>query len=323
MGLLHMKHVQHSSWTPLACPSWRDIPLDEYLVTLNGICGRFHVQPRGETNYLSGDVAFRYLSRFETASISHDAQAIRRDANMIRQDPGEHLFLIIQDYGTCTIQQGSNAAKLVPGSMYLADSLVPSEFIYHGSRSRQFSIHLPREEAVLRFSTACTGGVVIDPFDPLHQAMQCVLMKLINEQGRAATALGETFMGLLGSYFLSIQLQQSPAERHNDAFLDHVLSEIGRLAHDPCFDVDELAARLGISRRSLQRHLQRIGETASGLILNCRLERAHARLAQGEAATTRGGISAIAYASGFNDLSYFYRAFGKRYGKPPGRLGAC
>ena len=205
--------------------------------------------------------------------------------------------------------------------MYLADSLIPSEFIYHGSCSRQFSIHLPRNEAVLRFSPVCTGGVVIDPLDPLHQAMQCVLKKLVNEQGRAASALGETFMGLLGSYFLSIQLQRSPAERHNDAFLDHVLSEIGRLANDPCFDVDELAARLNISRRSLQRHLQRIGETASRLILNCRLERAHARLAQGEAATTRGGISAIAYASGFNDLSYFYRAFGKRYGKPPGRLG--
>jgi AraC-like DNA-binding protein len=55
-----------------------------------------------------------------------------------------------------------------------------------------------------------------------------------------------------------------------------------------------------------------VGETPSDLLRRARLERAAALLGTGT-----GTVADVAYAAGFQSISYFTRAFQQQYGKTP------
>jgi AraC-like DNA-binding protein len=76
-----------------------------------------------------------------------------------------------------------------------------------------------------------------------------------------------------------------------------------------------LAARHGVSPRYVQALLESDGTTFSQFLLGERLARAHRLLS--DPLQIGHSISAIAYAAGFGDLSYFNRAFRRRYGATP------
>jgi AraC-like DNA-binding protein len=58
-------------------------------------------------------------------------------------------------------------------------------------------------------------------------------------------------------------------------------------------------------------------------LLNRRLELAHARLSARKGEQAAEGVTAVAFDCGFNDLSYFYREFRKKYGTTPGAVARC
>ena len=128
--------------------------------------------------------------------------------------------------------------------------------------------------------------------------------------------LGEAFLGLLGAYFHCLESQASTVERTANAVLSRALALIAR---DPDFGLAALAERLNVSGRTLRRHFRAIGETASRRFLTARLQIARARLIDARAASGAAHVGTLAFESGFNDLSYFYRAFRTKYGVPPGR----
>jgi AraC-like DNA-binding protein len=72
----------------------------------------------------------------------------------------------------------------------------------------------------------------------------------------------------------------------------------------------------------LQRHFRPLGETPGHRLLNRRLELAHARLTARREQPSEG-VTAVAFDCGFNDLSYFYREFRKKYGATPGAVARC
>jgi AraC-like DNA-binding protein len=76
-----------------------------------------------------------------------------------------------------------------------------------------------------------------------------------------------------------------------------------------------LAARQRITPRYVQKLFEREGITFSEFVLDQRLARAHRMLI--DRRHTDWTISAIAFASGFGDLSYFNRVFRRRYGETP------
>ncbi|SFP23361.1 helix-turn-helix domain-containing protein [Tranquillimonas alkanivorans] len=292
-------------------------PVEDFARDVQAICGQFCVEPAAQRRGLVAGAASRIqVSRFETAIVSLDAQKVARDQRMIRSDPGDHLFLLVQDKGMCRIHQAGKAHVLSPGDMYLVDSARPSEFVYDGANSRQVSIHLPRDELMHRFGPVCTGGLEIDRDDPLFLAMRAVLAKLFVEDGAVAPHLGEALLSLLGAYLRCLEHQAGMAEKKEEAVLSRALAVIERRCSEPDFGTADLAGELGVSPRTLQRHFSALGETVSERLLAVRLESARARLAA--PATPGQSVSAIAYETGFNDLSYFYRAFRKRFGTSPG-----
>lgn len=305
----------------LTKPARQAVPVESFADDLRRVCGQFGVDPgRAAAGRVHGSVTTRMLSRFDTAIVALDAERVRRDARMIRADPGEHLFLLIQDQGSCRIEQGGRATELGHGDMFLADSTRPSDFVYGAEGSSQISIHLPRDEGVRRFGAICTGGIGINRDDPLATAMQAVLWKLMAEDHAVAAPLGEALMSLLGAYFRCVENRTSLAGRPADRLLAAAVQAIEEGAPHPDFDMDHLVDRLGVSRRTLQRRFEALGETVSGRILRARLDLAWSRLSSAGPDPRQTSVAAIAFDAGFNDLSYFYRAFRSRFGSAPGAV---
>ena len=100
------------------------------------------------------------------------------------------------------------------------------------------------------------------------------------------------------------QLAIAPSE----SFLDRVRRAVGDRA-DP--SPDDIAKALGISARTLRRHLDAEGETFRGIIDRLRRERADALLARGSS------VKEVAFALGFSEPSAFSRAYKRWTGKAP------
>ncbi|OCJ13358.1 AraC family transcriptional regulator [Rhizobium sp. AC44/96] len=302
----------------LMMPVHKPMPVEMLRAAIRKVCGDFDVEPMTRSGLVTGDVATRRIGSFDTAIVSLDVKDVQRDPKSIRRDPGEHLFLLIQDAGHCRVEQGGRSFGLTQGDMFLVDSGHPSSFVYEGQRSSQVSIHMPRAEMVHRFGHGCTGGVAISRDDPLWLAMRAVVSKMLAEEG-AQPQLGEAFFCLMGAYFHGLRKGGAPSE----TVVSRALAMIDRYSADPSFGPGELALRLNVSERVLQRHFQALGETPGHRLLKRRLETAHARLSAAGQGEMQDGVAPIAYDAGFNDLSYFYREFRKKYGVTPGAVMRC
>lgn len=315
-----MATVTFNDAIPASLPvsfSGRDV--DDFTAELRGICGGFIVEPvSGSKGRVEGGLARLNLGRYDTALVALETDCVSRSPREIRRDPGEHLFLLVQQQGRSAIEQGENVALLQPGDMYLVDSACPSRFRYNSGRSVQISMHIPRQEALSRFGRHCLGGVGIAPHDPLAFAMKACIGKLLTADSASASLLGEALMNLLGAYLRCAAAHMPGEDRGHDRLLEEAFRLIERHASDPAFDAGVLTRLLGVSPRTLQRRFEAVGETVSGRILDTRLALARAILTSREAASQPGKIAAIAFECGFNDLSSFYRAFRNRFGAPPG-----
>lgn len=304
----------------LMTPGHKPVPVEILEAEIRKVCGSFDLEPMRRTGIINGDLTTRRVGPFDTAIVALDASEVARNTRSIRQDPGEYFFLLVQDAGQCRVEQGDKVAELGPGDMFLVDSVKPSSFVYRGERSNQVSLHIPREEVVHRFGNLCAGGLSILRDDPLWLAMRAVIAKMLLDEG-AQVQLGEAFLCLMGAYLHSSRVtgNTSPAE----TLLSRALAMIDRHRADPGFGPRELASRLNVSERMLQRHFRPLGETPGHRLLNRRLELAHARLCARKAEQPVEGVTAVAFDCGFNDLSYFYREFRKKYGMTPGAVARC
>lgn len=90
--------------------------------------------------------------------------------------------------------------------------------------------------------------------------------------------------------------------------------DLARTFHRPD-TLDQAAARCGLSRRRFSELFREItGQSWLQYVRRLRLEHATLLLCE-----TGDSVASVAFASGFEDLSNFYRAFQRAYGRPPER----
>ncbi|MCA1468861.1 AraC family transcriptional regulator [Bradyrhizobium sp. IC3195] len=99
------------------------------------------------------------------------------------------------------------------------------------------------------------------------------------------------------------------------ARLQDVIADIRRRFADPSFSPSELARKLGLSPRYVQELLQETGSSFTERVTELRLQKARKMLL--DSRYNRSKISDIAYACGFNEVSYFNRCFRRRFGTSP------
>jgi AraC-like DNA-binding protein len=100
-----------------------------------------------------------------------------------------------------------------------------------------------------------------------------------------------------------------------------ILREIERRSADPDLSALTIAGQLGITSRYVHLLLAETGRSFSHHVLERRLERAAALLRN--PGWRHRKIADIAAEAGFADLSYFNRAFRRRYGATPSRIRAA
>jgi transcriptional regulator GlxA family with amidase domain len=99
----------------------------------------------------------------------------------------------------------------------------------------------------------------------------------------------------------------------DERFLQKVVEVIEKNISDTSLNADSLGKKVGMSRTQLYRKIRGLtDQTVNEFIKNIRLKRAAQLL--GEKRVT---ITEVAYAVGFNDLTYFARCFKKQYQKSP------
>jgi len=110
------------------------------------------------------------------------------------------------------------------------------------------------------------------------------------------------------------QMAKEPQiESAEDQYLQDLRDAIDRHLDDPDFKIDELCKEMGTSRSQLHRKLTAVtGLSATGFVREHRLQRAAGLLAAGQ-----GYVTEVAYAVGFQSLSYFTRCFRDQYGVVP------
>lgn len=84
---------------------------------------------------------------------------------------------------------------------------------------------------------------------------------------------------------------------------------------DPAFSVQRIATTIGVSPNYVQKLLHESGQSFTERVLELRLVKARAMLSDRRNDALK--VSDIAFACGFNDISYFNRSFRRRFGSAP------
>lgn len=291
-------------------PEW--LPIEVLRNRLHRVCGDFAIEPvrKGRADLQAGAVRTCDLGRFDAAQVTLNIDHVTRDRQAIRRDPGEYMFLLIQQDGEAVIEQDGRVALLHAGEMCLVDSTRPSRFRHGRGLSHQLSLHMPRDEMIHRFGNRCAEGFTVLRDDPLFAPISAVVGRMADADPFEGAGLSEALLGLMGAWFAARN-----HGNHGDATVSRAMRLIESRAADPGFGPGQLAAEMNVSERVLQRHFRAIGTTPGRAIIELRLTRAMSRLRSGSEP-----IISIAYSCGFNDLSYFYREFRRRYGQPPGAV---
>jgi AraC family transcriptional activator of tynA and feaB len=101
--------------------------------------------------------------------------------------------------------------------------------------------------------------------------------------------------------------------------LEALLDFCRRNLHDPALSPDFVAARFGISTRTLHLRFEKLEQTFGRWLLDARLDASCNALRDPRHTCN---ISEIAYSCGFNDLSHFNKTFRTRFGVSPGEWRA-
>lgn len=152
---------------------------------------------------------------------------------------------------------------------------------------------------------------------PFEQHFRCPLFFGADRDGFEMAAEALTAGNLLGddglSKFFDAHLDQALADFVDDSRIDHkVCSEVSRALSQGVPAVGDVAARLGMSARTLQRRLAEHGYVYQQLVETTRQSLAERLLSQ-----TDFAIAEIAFLTGYSEQSTFSRAFKRVSGQTP------
>jgi AraC-like DNA-binding protein len=165
-------------------------------------------------------------------------------------------------------------------------------------------------------------GAALDPSSPALRHLRRYLDIILEPDGigddpALAEHIGTTLVDLvalaLGTARDGAQIARMRGLRA--ARLQEVLSAIKAGFAEPAFTVHCVALKLGLSPRYIQDLMQQSGQSFTERVLELRLQKSRAMLA--ERRHDRMKVIEIAYACGFDGISHFNHSFRRRFGASP------
>ncbi|WP_051310578.1 AraC family transcriptional regulator [Bradyrhizobium sp. Cp5.3] len=276
---------------------------------------RFDIEPL-DGHSLQFDFVLRSLPDFAMASGSRSPMRLRRTRDLVDNDD---LFLLVVTRGAAELGQHGRVAAIGEGAATLLSANgTPTSFVVP-TTSHTISYRFRRD--LLRPHVPNLDDLVIRPIAGGSQVLRLLTgySDVLNDHSALATAdLRRAVTAHM--HDLAVLLLGGKAEPHLTgglraarlkALKDDILQRIGQ----GTLSVDEIARSQQISERYIRRLFADDGTTFTDFVREARLARAWRLLT--DASQLRRPIHAIAYESGFGDLSYFNRAFRQRYGMTP------
>ena len=251
--------------------------------------------------------------------ISAPAHRAQRDWREIkRDDPGVFTLICILQ-GSQTILSESRATQIQCGEMFIVSSSQPFSLDGPLGSYTAVTLTLPQTDltAVAIYPLLNTNGVSNLPTAQLlYETMTCIAGALGSKDYEQIPFLSSVALGAV-SFGLPNQSKSFHGETHQKMTIEMVRMEIERNLSDPALCIQDVAARVGVSVRALQRALAKETRCFRNMLQRARMRAAHRMLV-----STDVSIQEVAYACGYLDLSAFYRAFRRHYDSPPADLRA-
>jgi AraC-like DNA-binding protein len=243
---------------------------------------------------------------------------VRREKRQVIET-GDDRFCLVRNTGDriSRVVHRGREFTLRPGSLVLLKLDEPFFAADGASHKRFTNVHFP--VATLRAMVADVDDLVgreLEPGGALSLAMDYSDLLLrhpaaVDEAGMAISAhlldLAALGLGARSDVAAAARRRGVRAVR-----LEAVLSILTKRFCEPDFSAQKLAAAAGLSERYVNELLFEAGASFTTRLTELRLRKAAELLGRDE-----GRISDIAFACGFNDLSYFNRCFRRRFGLTP------
>lgn len=247
-----------------------------------------------------------------------EAHRVRRTARQAARNDDGHYMVGLQRRGSLRALQGGEAVVAQAGEIAVLHSGCPFDLVFPEAVERRL-VMLPR----------CLVDVRLPPSSPLLRGVPVRLRPEASVSGLVVrdailhlTATGQDWDGpnlRAGLCHLAQALAgasgvEQPLRPSGKPTLALIRSITGRYLTEPGFGLAGLAARLGMSPRSVQRCLAAAGTSFSELLIGMRLEQAQQRLRSGQ---DRVSILSIAMDAGFSSAAHFSRRYHAEYGETP------
>jgi AraC-like DNA-binding protein len=250
----------------------------------------------------------------------------KRGARELASVMRDEAHLLVNLKGTHRVEQKNRELVLGEGEATFASCSDPSTLTHSGTS----------ELLVLRFPKASLAPLVNGPDDRLIQRIPSELPVLRLLRSYVASAwdeqvdAGPDVQRSLVAHVYELMALMMGANRDTAALaqergvaaarLNAIKRDSGRNLAESNLSVAALALRHNCTERSIQRMFEAEGTTFTQYVLMQRLARAHGLLDDPRLRTEK--ICAVAFDCGFGDVSYFNRAFRRRYGVAPSDVRA-
>ncbi|QAU44893.1 AraC family transcriptional regulator [Bradyrhizobium guangzhouense] len=243
---------------------------------------------------------------------------VRREKRQVIET-GDDRFCLVRNTGDRPSQVIHRGREFTmrPGSMVLLKLDEPFFAADGASQKRFTNVHLPVDS--LRAMVTDVDDLVgceLEPGGALSLVMDYsdLLLRHPAAADEAGMAIASHLLDL-AAIGLGARSDVAAAARRRGlraVRLKAVLSILDVRFHEPDFSAQKLANAAGLSERYVNELLFEAGASFTTRLTELRLRKAADLLAHRE-----GRISDIAFACGFNDLSYFNRCFRRRFGLTP------
>ena len=270
----------------------------------------------------SARISGRSFGKLRFASFDCSGHELVRSRQHVARAPEEYYVITLHLHGQSHFRQCYETISLEPNEIAIVDCRNPFRIAFTELVSRATAViphaMIDRRAPWLR-SRPRRKITANSPFADLARRH---LLQLAagdsNVSESEAMLLTDNLCNLLA---LATAHDMAPSRLQPELMLEALLAFCKQNLSNPQLSPSCVAARFGISVRTLHLRFQQFGQSFGRWLLENRLDACGKALRDPH--QRNGSISEIAYRWGFNDLSHFNKTFRARFGMPPRQWRSC